>query len=187
MAAGKHSSAAGPSATPIPSRTDPSRRSRRLYDRARPSYPADAVTKVLANLPTKDATVLELGAGTGIFSRLILARAREAGVARLVALEPSEGMRKGWQDALDARPELKTVPATIADGLFQATGQADGSADVVAVAQAWHWNYREGPKALEEVARVLKPKGHLSLIWNLEDGDVPVSRAPGRLDPGLRC
>ena len=84
-------------------------------------------------------------------------------------------MRKGWQDALDRKPELKTIPASIQDGLFQETGQADASADVVAVAQAWHWNYTEGPKALKEVARVLKPGGHLSLIWNLEDGGVPVS------------
>ncbi len=119
---------------------------------------------------------MELGAGTGIFSRLVLARAKEFGVARLISLEPSEGMRKGWQDSLDKKAELKAVPASIGDGLFQETGQADASADVVAVAQAWHWNYSEGPKALKEVARVLKPGGHLSLIWNLEDGDVPVSR-----------
>ena len=84
-------------------------------------------------------------------------------------------MRKGWEDALARQPELKTIPATIGDGLFKKTGQADASADLVVAAQAWHWNYTEGPKALAEVARILKTGGHLSLIWNLEDGDVPVS------------
>ena len=55
-----------------------------------------------------------------------------------------------------------------AEGTFDRTGVPDGWADVVIVAQAFHWcpDYN---KASIEFARVLKPGGIVALIWNLED------------------
>jgi SAM-dependent methyltransferase len=39
-----------------------------------------------------------------------------------------------------------------------------GSADAVFVAQAFHWF--DGPRALAEIARVLRPEGGLAMMWN---------------------
>lgn len=54
-----------------------------LYDRARPDYPAEAVSRILARLPRQQQQeqragenqgnlIVELGSGTGIFTRLLL-------------------------------------------------------------------------------------------------------------------
>ena len=43
----------------------------------------------------------------------------------------------------------------------------DNSADVVVVAQAWHWVDVE--LAVQEVARILTPGGQLGLVWNVRD------------------
>ena len=40
----------------------------------------------------------------------------------------------------------------------------DDSADAVTVGQAFHWF--DGPKALAEIERVLRPGGALALAWN---------------------
>jgi SAM-dependent methyltransferase len=85
-------------------------------------------------------------------------------------------------------------PARAVDGTAEATGLDDASADGVTVAQAFHWF--DGPQALAEIHRVLRPGGVLALMWNgrrMEDeihqrieallapyrGTVPAHRAEG--------
>jgi SAM-dependent methyltransferase len=55
-------------------------------------------------------------------------------------------------------------PARAVEGRAEATGLPDASADGVTVAQAFHWF--DGPRALVEIDRVLRPGGVLALIWN---------------------
>lgn len=55
-------------------------------------------------------------------------------------------------------------PARAVEGRAEATGLPDASADGVTVAQAFHWF--DGPRALAEIHRVLRPGGVLALIWN---------------------
>ena len=74
-------------------------------------------------------------------------------------MEPSEGMREQLRRAVPGVPVLA--------GTGERIPLADGSVDVVLVAQAWHWV--DPARAVPEVARVLRPGGRLGLLWNLRD------------------
>jgi SAM-dependent methyltransferase len=129
------------------------------YERSRPSYPADAVALLAAELGIGPGTkVLDLAAGTGKFTRLLT----ELGAA-LVAVEPSAAMRTEFAAVLPA--------VTVHDGTAEAIPLGDATVDVVVVAQAFHWF--DAQRALGEIARVLRPGGGLGLIWNERDESVP--------------
>ncbi|MCF3965093.1 class I SAM-dependent methyltransferase [Streptomyces fuscigenes] len=131
-----------------------------LYDTARPGYPPalfDAVEE-LAGRPLDGARVLDVGAGTGIATRLLLARG-----ARVTAVEPGPGMA-GRLHAV--RPDVPLVRA-IGDAL----PFAGATADVITYAQSWHWTDRV--RAFDEAMRVLRPGGTLALFWNVLDQSVP--------------
>src|SRR5918997_3642926 len=129
------------------------------YERGRPGYP-DQVAD-LAGLPSS-ATVLDLAAGTGKLTRLLVSR-----FARVVAVEPDPGMRR-----LLARrcPESDAMAGT-AEQIPLATD----SVDAVFVAQAFHWFDNEA--ALTEIARVLRPHGALVVMWNVPSGPTAPSIA----------
>jgi ubiquinone/menaquinone biosynthesis C-methylase UbiE len=124
------------------------------YAKGRPSYPPEAVDYVLSRLGT-GGTVLDLAAGTGIFTTLLAAR-----VERVIAVEPVASMREKIADA-----------AEVLEGTAESLPLDDASVDGVTVAQAFHWFRPE--EALTEIARVLRPGGALALIWNRRDESVP--------------
>ncbi|ORY81799.1 S-adenosyl-L-methionine-dependent methyltransferase [Leucosporidium creatinivorum] len=139
-----------------------------LYDRARPSYPLEAREAIYAHLPPH-STAVELGSGTGIFSRLLLADGGGK-LEKLISTEPSAGMREGWSKALTQMKDRdESVKFEIVDGLFDKIDRPDASADLVIVAQAFHWVGHDGTSAIAEIARVLKPGAVAIFIWNLED------------------
>ena len=121
------------------------------YDRGRPTYPDDAVDWLL---PGGARKVLDLGAGTGQLTRRLIARGLD-----VVAVEPSEGMREQFTQAL---PTLSPLA-----GSAERIPLTDHAVDAVLVAQAWHWVDVE--RAVPEVARVLSRGGRLGLIWNIRD------------------
>ncbi|KDQ18474.1 hypothetical protein BOTBODRAFT_28848 [Botryobasidium botryosum FD-172 SS1] len=137
-----------------------------LYDRARPSYPSQALTTLHASLPeSSELKILEIGSGTGKFTRALLAHSSLGqSVAELRAVEPVDAMREAFEKG------VKDGRVTCGEGTFEKTGLEDGWADLVVVAQAWHWcpDYEKG---LAELARVVKPNGLVAFIWNLEDRD----------------
>ncbi len=125
------------------------------YERARPSYPPDAVAWIVDALgiaPGRD--VADVAAGTGKFTRLIAPTG-----AWIVAVEPVEGMRLRL-------PRMPTTSATAERLPFRGD-----SLDAITVAQAFHWF--DAPAALEELHRVLRPGGRLALLWNARDRSVP--------------
>ena len=133
----------------------------RMYDTARPSYPREAVDWLVAD----DASVIvDVGAGTGKFTRLL---ARPGRV--VIAVEPSANMRRELCAAL---PEVEVL-----DGSAEAMPLPDSSAEAITFAQAWHWV--DVRAASEEAARVLRPGGTLGLVWNLRDERVPWVRQLG--------
>jgi SAM-dependent methyltransferase len=129
-----------------------------VYERARPSYPQDAIDWLAAQTGLGPGrTVVDLGAGTGKLTRLLLPTG-----ARVVAIEPIAEMRAHIEGA------------EVLDGTAEAIPLPDASADVVTVAQAFHWFDQD--RALPEIHRVLREDGRLVLVWNMRDLDDPVQR-----------
>lgn len=140
-----------------------------VYERARPSYPAEAVAWLVERTglgPGK--TVLDVAAGTGKLTRLLVPSG-----ARVVAVEPIAEMR-----AL-----VEGVEAV--EGTAESLPFDDASADVVTVAQALHWFDLD--RALPELHRVLRPGGWLAVVWNMRDLADPVQRGVEDLLAPLRA
>lgn len=128
------------------------------YARGRPDYPAelgDWLRDSLGLAPGK--TVVDLGAGTGKFTRLLLPTG-----ATVIAVEPVDAMR----DQLSGRfPAVRAV-----QGSAESMSLPDASVDAVVCAQAFHWFANAA--AMREIGRVLKPGGRLGLVWNVRDESV---------------
>lgn len=138
-----------------------------LYAGARPDYPAaidDWLRDRLGLGPGRD--VIDLGAGTGIFTRHLLSTG-----ANVIAVEPVASMRMQLAQRLPG--------VLVLDGRAEAMPLADASVDALVCAQAFHWFAT--PAALAEIARVLRPGGTLGLIWNLRDERTPWVAALTRL------
>jgi SAM-dependent methyltransferase len=132
------------------------------YDQYRPSYPPETISFIRreAHLGQR-STVVDLAAGTGLMTRLLYP------VGRLIAVEPLAEMRA----VLAAQVPEAEVLAGYADNIPLETGVADA----VVTAQAFHWFPTAA--AVKEIARVLKPKGALALVWSKRDRGDPLMRA----------
>jgi SAM-dependent methyltransferase len=127
------------------------------YDRLRPGPSREALDWLL---PEGAAAVLEIGAGTGIFTRLLAER-----VDQVTAVEPDDRMRAVLADRTRTIGGLKVLA-----GSAEALPAEDGSCDAVVAASAWHWVDEE--RAVPEVARVLRSGGRLALNWTGPDRTV---------------
>lgn len=127
------------------------------YAQHRPEYPADGVRWALgaAHRPVHD--VLDLAAGTGKLTAGLL----PLGVA-VTAVEPDDEMRGLLEHEF---PEVDALAGTAEE-----IPLPDESVDAVVVGQAFHWFDRE--RALDEIARVLRPAGGVGALWNGEDDSV---------------
>lgn len=130
------------------------------YAAARPAYPPalfDALED-LAGRPLAGARVADVGAGTGMATAALHARG-----ARVVAVEPGEGMAAQFRRALPGVPLVR--------GTGDALPLAPASVDLLTYAQSWHWT--DPARALPQALRVLRPGGALALWWNTDALDVP--------------
>ncbi len=128
------------------------------YARGRPDYPAglgDWLRDTLGLAPGK--SVVDLGAGTGKFTRLLIPSG-----ATVIAVEPVEAMRA---QLLSKLPDVQTL-----QGSAESMPLPDASVDAVVCAQAFHWFANTA--AMQEIRRVLKPGGRLGLVWNVRDESV---------------
>jgi SAM-dependent methyltransferase len=134
-----------------------------VYEESRPGYPDEAVAWLAEQLGLgAGTTVVDLAAGTGKLTRQLTSTG-----ATVIAVEPVDEMRAVLR---------RTAPAAHArPGTAEQTGLPDESADAVTVAQAFHWF--DGPAALAEIHRILRPAGRLALVWNVRDLDHPTQRA----------
>lgn len=130
-----------------------------VYEIARPTYPHAAVSWLLRDRPTR---VADLAAGTGKLTRLIAPRVRD-----VVAVDIAPNMLAQLRRAA---PGIRTQV-----GSAERTGLPDAGADLVTVAQAWHWF--DPAAATAEIARILRPGGALAIVYNHLDRAQPWAAA----------
>jgi SAM-dependent methyltransferase len=131
------------------------------YELGRPSWPSAALDLLERELQlTSESRVLDLGAGTGKLTRLLLERFRS-----VAAVEPDAAMRKlvpSGADRLEGAAESIPVP--------------DDSFAAVFCAESFHWF--DWPRAIPEIARVVVPGGGLVLLWNRPSGGLSSAEWP---------
>lgn len=125
------------------------------YERFRPGPPPEAADWLL---PDHVARVVDLGAGTGALTRLLVGRADE-----VVAVEPDDRMRGVLERQV---PEARAV-----SGRGESIPLPDGCVQAVLASSSWHW--MDPLPTLLEVGRVLVPGGVLGALWSGPDPESP--------------
>ncbi|TWP51368.1 class I SAM-dependent methyltransferase [Lentzea tibetensis] len=128
------------------------------YAEHRPDYPVAAVRWALEPLGTGHLDVLDLAAGTGKLSSVLIAEGH-----RVTAVEPNEAM---LSELVRRVHDVRALP-----GHAEHIPVPDGTVDAVLVGQAFHWF--DPLKAYPEIARVLRPGGVVAGLWNELDVSVP--------------
>ena len=133
-----------------------------LYDETRPPYPEELWARLASATGSPGGSlagrlVLDLAAGTGLATRSLIDHG-----ATVIACEP------------DARQLAQLVRRTPLAWAVRGTAEhlpiRDHRIDLVTCATAWHWF--DADVAAAQVARVLRPGGHLALWWaNNRHGD----------------
>lgn len=126
------------------------------YQRFRPGYPPQFYDLVLqrSGQSPSGLPVVDIGAGTGQLSRGFVERG-----CHVTAVEPDDRMRA-------VLAETTAADAVLA-GSAEQIPVADGSAQIVAGGQMWHWVNED--LALPEVARVLAAGGLFAIVWTFRD------------------
>ena len=126
------------------------------YARFRPGYAPQVATAILGYLGLDPATVdaVDVGAGTGIWTRTLAAR----GLRSVTAVEPNDDMREQGIET------SKGTGVAWHKGSAEVTGRPDSSADLLSMASSFHWADFE--KACAEFHRVLRPNGVFVALWN---------------------
>lgn len=126
------------------------------YGRFRPDYCPSVLTAVLALLgkPASDIDAVDVGAGTGIWTRMLAKR----GLRSVMAIEPNDDMRtRGCRDSAHFAIVWR-------QGQGEATGLPDQSCDLLSMASSLHWVDLD--RGLAEFHRVLRPGGRFVALWN---------------------
>ncbi|ENW83528.1 hypothetical protein F909_00539 [Acinetobacter sp. ANC 3929] len=129
-----------------------------LYQQVRPSYPQEIAVWLQDRLQIgESSTVIDLGAGTGKFLPYLIQTQ-----AKVIAVEPVTEMLQQLQQTY---PSVECLQASSTQLPLK-----DASIDAILCAQSFHWF--SNIETLSEMHRVLKPSGHLGLIWNQRDTNI---------------
>jgi ubiquinone/menaquinone biosynthesis C-methylase UbiE len=132
------------------------------YSQYRPRYPARLISHLAAIIAAVPAInlVVDVGAGTGIFTRQL--RAALSAEIRIVGIEPSSSMRtKAVAETADG------IGLTYSEGFAEHLPFDGGTAGAVVAATAAHWFDR--PAFYAEARRILVPGGILAIVEYVRD------------------
>jgi len=126
-----------------------------IYSKYRPSYPSEAINYLVGNFNlSKESLVADIGSGTGIFTKLLLEKAKT-----VFAVEPNKEMRT------EAEKQLKKDKGFVSvEGVAEKIPLESKSVDFITAAQSFHLFDREQSKV--EFTRILRDGGYVILIWN---------------------
>ena len=125
------------------------------YARYRWDYVEAAIEAVCTIVQLKpEASVADIGSGTGILTRHFVERAR-----RVYAVEPNAAMRRWAIQALTGYPSFVAI-----EGRAEAIPLPNHDVELITVGQAIHWFL--APAARSEFVRILKPDGWLAVFGN---------------------
>jgi SAM-dependent methyltransferase len=131
------------------------------YIRSRPGYPSRTIDLLGAECGLGPGSVVaDVGAGTGIFSALLLRMG-----CTVFAVEPNAPMREAAERRLVGTPRFHSVAGTA-----ERTTLPSKSVDLVTAAQAFHWF--DSKQVRREFRRILKPGGSVVIVWNERLKDV---------------
>ena len=130
------------------------------YAKNRPDYAPSVLTALLSltGKATADIDFADVGAGTGIWTRMVW----QTGVKSVQAVEPNDDMRRAGSSGVNEAPGL--APLQWHAGSAEHTTLGDHSVDMLSMASSFHW--ADFDKATAEFHRVLRPGGRFVALWN---------------------
>jgi SAM-dependent methyltransferase len=150
------------------------------YARYRPGYSSDVLSATLAltQKPAHAVDFADVGAGTGIWTRMVAARG-----CRTSAVEPSDPMRA------EGKAGNGSLTISWHKGTAEATGLPSGAFDICSMASSFHW--ADFDAAMDEFRRILRPDGLFVVLWNPRNIDanpllVEIEAELRRLVPGMK-
>ena len=133
-----------------------------LYSKYRPGYPKEILDILGSEIGfSRDATVADIGSGTGLLSKLFLQNGNT-----VYGVEPNDEMRSHAEQTLSTFPGFISIR-----GRAESSTLKDASIDLITVGQALHWFDRD--PTIREFARILKTNGHLCVLYNDRNIDDP--------------
>jgi SAM-dependent methyltransferase len=139
------------------------------YITSRPGYPDSGIDWIIeqSHIST-NSIIADIGAGTGISSKYFT----EKGY-KVFGIEPNEAMRQASITYVN-HPRYEAIAGDDTN-----TGLAENSVDLIISAQAFHWF--DSQKFKKECARILKPLGHVAILWNDRTEDDHLQKAYTKL------
>lgn len=126
------------------------------YSSNRPDYSLSVLKALLAlvDKPTAEIDFADIGAGTGIWTRMVAG----VGVNSVVAVEPNDDMR------IAGRADSQDNTIVWQSGSAEKTGLATEAFDLVSMASSFHW--ADFDIATKEFSRILRAGGRFVALWN---------------------
>ena len=126
------------------------------YSKNRPDYCQSVLHGLLGLLdkPVDEVDFVDVGAGTGIWTRMVLS----AGVRSAIAIEPNTDMRN------NGIVDSKSTQIRWLKGGAESNGLENASCDWLTMASSFHW--ADFSVATKEFHRVLRPRGRFTALWN---------------------